>query len=113
MFKQSSFELPCEVTAKGCLTIFKFGLHILVNLFSFLHLADLRKVSRGGSERMVSYMEVSEFLAQTELFIPEVLVDNPFVWLVLKVKIRKITILLRLSLITMFLFSSSSGLYVR
>jgi len=59
---------------------------------------------------MVSYMKVSELLAKTEIFIPEVLVDNPFVWLVLKVKIRKITILLRLSLITMFLFSSSSGL---
>jgi hypothetical protein len=58
---------------------------------------------------MVSYMKVSELLAKTEIFIPEVLVDNPFVWLVLKVKIRKITILLRLSLIAMFLFSSSSG----
>ena len=34
---------------------------------------------------MVRYMKVGKLLAKTEFFIPEILVDNPFVGVVLKV----------------------------
>lgn len=110
MFEQSSFKLSREVTVKGCLTIATFCLDILVHLVGLLHLADLRKVPRRGSEGMVTYVEAGELLTETEFFVPKVLVHNPFVGLVLNHKIRKLTILLRVSRITMFLFSSSSGL---
>jgi len=110
VLQQDSLKFPGLGTVKGPFAVVTkeiwHMIKLLVLFFIFYHL----KVSRGFTEDVLVSVVLAKLWAKPEWLIPKVFIWRSFIWLVLKIQKKLLTIRLKNSWFALALRGSTSGL---